>query len=116
MKLSVRAPVLAFLQRLQRAYAQVIRQGTPRVPHEENHGPPGGSFARDVLRHDLVTPGRTGGTFTPSRLGAAFRLWWNGSSHQRARGRDLPLDEEALARAVVDDLVRQIEAQDRRSP
>lgn len=115
MKLTVRSAILRFLRALQRATAQVVRRGAPRVPHPDARGPVGGSLAQDVLRSDLVRAGRAGGSYTPSRLGLKFRLWWNGSGHQRARGRDVPIDEDALVRALEEDLARQVAAQDRRT-
>ena len=51
----------------------------------------------------------------PSRLGLTFRLWWRGTKRQNARGRELPIDEQALARALEDELAKQLEAHDRRT-
>lgn len=115
MKLTVRPTLEPFLRALQRTYARVIRAGAPRVPHADTQGPPGGSLAQDVLRADLVRAGRTAGSFMPSRLGLRFRLWWNGSSHQRARGREVAIDEARLTRTLEEELARQVEAADRRA-
>lgn len=114
MKLVLRRALEPFARALQRAYARVLRQGAPRVPHEDARGPVGGSLAQDVLRADLVQHTRTGLVFSPSRLSLRFRLWWHGSERQRARGRDVPIDEARLARALEEDLARQVEAWDRR--
>lgn len=115
MKLTITPVVERFLRSVQRAYARAVRAGAPRVPHPDTRGPVGGSLADDVLRKDLVQVGATGGTFAPSRLGLRFRLWWHGSGRQRARGRDVVLDEAALARALAEDLARQLEAEDGRA-
>ncbi len=115
MKLTIKPAVERFLRSIQRAYARAIRAGAPRVPHPDTRGPTGGSLADDVLRKDLVKSAPTGGTFAPSRLGIKFRLWWHGSERQRARGRDVAVDEAALARALEDDLARQLEAEDGRT-
>jgi hypothetical protein len=103
-----------FARALQQAYARVVRGGAPRVPHEGAHGPVGGSLAQDVTRPDLVQHKRWGFTFTLSKLGLRFLLWWRGSRHQRARGRVVPIDEARLARDLERELARQLEAEDRR--
>ena len=115
MKLDVSQVVRPFARALQQAYARAIRAGAPRVPHEDARGPVGGSLAQDVLRTDLVQHKRWGFTFSPSRIGLRFVLWWKGSRHQRARGRVVLVDEDRLARDLERDLANQIEAEDRRS-
>ena len=79
-----------FARALQRAYARVIRSGAPRVPHEGNRGPVGGSLAQQVTRPDLVRHKRWGFVFSPSRLGhlpgfgAALRVFaFFTSPHER---------------------------------
>lgn len=104
-----------FARTLQQAYARAIRAGAPRVPHEGAQGPVGGSLAQEVLRPDLVQHKRWGFTFSPSKLGLRFLLWWRGSRHQRARGRVVPIDVDRLARDLERELARQVEAGDRRS-
>ncbi|MCO5171155.1 MAG: hypothetical protein M9894_33035 [Planctomycetes bacterium] len=111
MKLTITPVVERFLRSVQRAFARAVRAGAPRVAHPDTRGPVGGSLADDVLRETRAT----GGTFLPSRLGLRFRLWWHGSGRQRARGRDVVLDEAALARALAEDLARQLEAEDGRA-
>jgi hypothetical protein len=113
-RLDVGGVTRPFARALQQAYARVIRGGAPRVPHEGARGPVGGSLAQEVTRHDLVQHTRWGFTFTPSKLGLRFLLWWRGSRHQRARGREVPIDEQRLARDLERELARQVEAEDRR--
>lgn len=114
MRLTFKPTLERFLRSIQRAYARAIRQGAPRVPHEDTRGPVGGSLADAVVRPDLVQAARAVGSFTPTRLGLKFRVWWRGSDRQRARGRDVPIDEAALARALEEDLAKQVEAEDGR--
>ncbi len=115
MKLDISRVMRPFARALQQAYARVIRGGAPRVPHEDARGPVGGSLSQEVLRPDLVQHKRWGFTFNPSRIGLRFVLWWKGSSHQRGRGRAVPIDEDRLARDLERELASQIEAEDRRS-
>lgn len=115
MKLDISRVTRRFARALQQAYARAIRGGAPRVPHQDTQGPVGGSLAQEVMRPDLVQHKRWGFTFTPSKLGQRFLLWWRGSRHQRARGRAVPIDVDRLARDLERDLARQIEAEDRRS-
>lgn len=114
MKLQLDRVTKPFARALQQAYARVIRAGVPRVPHEDAKGPVGGSLGNDVTRPELVKHKRWGFVFTPSRLGLKFNLWWRGSKRQRARGRDVAIDERKLARDIERELARQIEAEDRR--
>lgn len=104
-----------FARALQQAYARAIRGGAPRVPHDGARGPVGGSLAQEVQRPDLVQHKRWGFTFTPSKLGLRFLLWWRGSRHQRARGRVVPVDVDRLARDLERELARQVETEDRRA-
>ena len=103
-----------FARALQRAYARVIRSGAPRAPHEDNRGPVGGSLAQGVQRPDLVKHKRWGFVFSPSKLGRHFNLWWKGTKRQRARGRNVSVDTDRLARELERELARQVEAEDRR--
>ena len=115
MRFRLRKVMTPFARALQRAYARVIRSGAPRVPHEGNRGPVGGTLAQEVQRPDLVRFERWGFVFSPSRIGRRFVLWWRGSRRQRARGRDVPVDTDRLARELERELARQVEAEDRRS-
>lgn len=115
MKFRLRKVMTPFARALQRAYARVIRSGAPRVPHESNRGPVGGSLAQQVQRPDLVRFERWGFVYSPSRIGQKFVLWWRGSKRQRARGRNVPVDTDRLARELERELARQVEAQDRRT-
>jgi len=111
----LRKVMTPFARALQRGYARVIRSGAPRVPHEDTRGPVGGSLAQEVQRPDLVRHERWGFVFSPSRIGLRFVLWWRGSRHQRARGRDVPVDTDRLASELERELARQVEAEDRRT-
>ncbi len=115
MKLDLSRATRPFARVLQQAYARAIRGGAPRLPHEDARGPVGGSLAQEVLRPDLVRHTRWGFTFSPSRIGLRFVLWWRGSRRQRARGRAVPIDEDRLVRDLELELARQLEAEDRRS-
>ncbi len=115
MRLDVGRVMRPVARALQQAYARAIQGGAPRVPHEGGEGPVGGSLVQGVMRSDLVQHKRWGFTFTPSKLGLRFLLWWRGSRHQRARGRVVPIDEDRLASALERELARQVEAEDRRS-
>jgi len=114
-KFRLRKVMTPVARALQRGYARVIRGGAPRVPHEDNRGPVGGSLAQQVQRPDLVRHERWGFVFSPSRIGLKFVLWWKGSRRQRARGRDVPVDTDRLARELERELARQVEGEDRKS-
>ena len=115
MKFRSKRVMIPFARALQRAYARVVRGGAPRVAHEDDRGPVGGSLAQEVQRPDLVRHERWGFVYTPSRIGLKFVLWWRGSRRQRARGRDVPVDTDRLARELERELARQVEAEDRMS-
>ena len=115
MKFRIRKVMTPFARAIQRGYARVIRGGAPRVPHEDDRGPVGGSLAQQVQRPDLVRHERWGFVYSPSRIGLKFILWWRGSRHQRARGREVPVDTDRMASELERDLARQVEAEDRRS-
>lgn len=114
MKLKLDRVTKPFARALQRAYARVIRGGAPRVPHEETKGPVGGSLGQEVTRPELVKHKRWGFVFSPSRLGLKFNLWWRGGRRQQARGREVPIDTDKLARELEQELARQVEAEDRK--
>ena len=115
MRFRLRKVMTPFARALQRGYARVIQGGAPRVPHEDERGPVGGSLAQEVQRPDLVRYKRWGFVFSPSRIGLKFVLWWRGSRRQRARGRDVPVDTDRLASELERELARQLEAEDRRT-
>jgi len=115
MRFRLRKVMTPVARALQRGYARVIRAGSPRVPHEDNRGPVGGSLAQEVQRPDLVRHERWGFVYSPSRIGLKFVLWWRGSRHQRARGRHVPVDTDRLAGELERELARQVEAEDRRT-
>ncbi|MCA8924569.1 MAG: hypothetical protein KDD82_22345 [Planctomycetes bacterium] len=115
MKFRLRKVMTPFARALQRAYARAVRGGAPRVPHEGNRGPVGGSLAQEVQRPDLVRHERWGFVFSPSRIGKRFVLWWRGTKRQRPRGRVVSVDTDRLASELERELARQVEAEDRRS-
>lgn len=112
MKLDFRAVLEPFARGLQQAYARAIQAAAPK--QRPDGRPTGGSLASAVLRRDLVSFTPRSFLFRPSRLGEEFRIWWHGSRHQRGRGREVPLDEARLARALEECLAKALEAEDRR--
>lgn len=115
MRFQIRKVMAPFARALQRAYARVIRAGAPRVPHEGNRGPVGGSLGQEVQNPRYLRFERWGFVFSPSRIGRKFNLWWSGSRRQKARGRSVPVDADKLARELEQELVRQVKAEDRRT-
>jgi hypothetical protein len=113
MRLSVRAALQPFARALQRAYAEAIRGGAPKKRPDGR--PTGGSLAGDVQRANLVRWAKAGFAFAPSRIGERFRWWWYGTERQPGRGRDVPVNEDQLVRALEEHLAKQIEAADGRT-
>lgn len=114
MRLRVRRTLEDFARGLQRAYARVIRSAAPGARRRSGK-PAGGSLADAVLRPDLVRHERWGFVYTPSRIGVKFVVWWRGSRRQPARGRQVPVDTDRLARELEEDFARQVEGEDRRT-
>lgn len=110
MRLDLRRALAPFARALQQAYGRAIRGATAK--ERPDGKPTGGSLTEQVQRPALVRLDRAGFTFAPSRLGDGFKRWWFGTGRQPARGSAVAIDEARLARAIEDELVRQIEAQD----
>tara|TARA_R110002072_G_scaffold3713_4_gene25975 strand:- start:1601 stop:1933 length:333 start_codon:yes stop_codon:yes gene_type:complete len=96
--------------RVQQAYAQVIQSASS----PKRGGAGGGTLSARVLDRSLVQFRRWGFVFQPSRLGASFRFWWNGTKRQAGRGKPVPIDEAQLARELEEELARQVRQADRR--